>query len=87
MKTKSIIAAITLLGSLFTFAADSGVPKDYPLKKCVISGEELGGGDMTPYKVTHEGTDVWLCCKSCEKKFKANPAKFAKMVKDAQPKK
>jgi hypothetical protein len=38
-------------------------------------------------KVTHEDTDIYLCCKDCVKDFKKDPAKFAKMVKDAAPKK
>ncbi len=88
MKTKSIITTIAaVLFGGFVFAADSGVPKDYPLKKCVISGEEIGGGDMKPFKVTHEGTDVWLCCKNCKKDFDKDPAKYAKQVKDAATKK
>ena len=87
MKNKSIIAIIAaaLCGS-FAFAADSGVPKNYPLKKCPVSGEEYGG-DMVPFKVTHDGTDVWLCCKNCTKKFDKEPAKYVKMVKDAAAKK
>ena len=88
MKTKSIIA---IIAALFTgglaFAADSGVPKDFPLKKCPVSGEEYGSGGMKAFKITHEGTDVWLCCKSCKKDFDKDPAKFAKQVKDAAPKK
>jgi len=88
MKTKSIIAIIaaTFTGSL-VFAADSGVPKDFPLKKCPISGEEYGGDGMKPFKVTHDGTDVWLCCKNCKKDFDKDPAKYAKQVKDAAAKK
>ena len=74
------------LGGSAAFAADATLPKDYPLKKCPVSGEAYGGG-MTPYKITHEGTDVWLCCKSCKKSFDKDPAKFAKAVKDAAPKK
>lgn len=87
MKNKTIIAIIAaaFTGGL-AFAADSGVPKDFPLKKCPISGEAYGGG-MTPFKVTHEGTDVWLCCKNCKKDFDKDPAKYAKQVKDAAPKK
>lgn len=86
MKIKSIITAVTvLLGS--AFAAETAIPKDYPLTTCVVSGDKLVGGEMTPFKVTYEGTDVWLCCKSCEKKFKLNAAKHAKTVKDAQAKK
>lgn len=77
-----------MLGStVATVRADSAIPKTYPLKKCPVSDEAIGGGDMKPYKVTHEGTDVWLCCKSCKKDFDKEPAKFAKMVKDAEAKK
>ena len=85
--TLTLLAVAAMLGSVtFAAAADPGVPKDYPLTKCPVSDEAFGG-DMIPYKVTHEGTDVWLCCKSCLKDFKKDPAKFAKMVKDAAAKK
>lgn len=87
MNTKSItsILAAVLFGSMFALA-DSGVPKDYPLTKCVISDEKLGDHGR-PMKVTSEGTDVWLCCKSCVKDFNKEPKKFTKMVKDAAAKK
>jgi len=78
----TILAAAFLAGSI-AFAADSGVPKDYPLKKCPVSDEKLGEHG-TAVKATHEGTDVWLCCKDCLEDFKKEPAKFTKMVKDAQ---
>ena len=84
-KTMNIIAA-TLLACGITFAADTGVPKNYPLKTCPVSGEKLGEHGK-PFKITHEGTDVYLCCKSCKKDFEKEPAKFTKMVKDAAPKK
>lgn len=87
----------TLLALLFTVslcsvhAADTkapeGIPASYPLKKCVVSDEAFGGEMGKPVKVTHEGTDVYLCCKSCLKDFKADPAKYVKMVKDAAAKK
>jgi len=82
----AILTAASLSGAAAFAADDAGLPKDYPLKKCPVSGEAYGG-DMKPYKVTHEGTDVWLCCKGCKKDFDKEPAKFAKMVKDAAPKK
>jgi YHS domain-containing protein len=82
-----LLAAAAMLGAIVSAsAADSGVPKDYPLTKCPVSDEPYGG-DMKPYKVTHEGTDVWLCCKSCLKDFKKDPAKYAGMVKEASTKK
>lgn len=81
MKT-TLIA--TLLGlALSTNAADAPA---YPLKTCVVSGESLGSMGK-PFSVTHEGTEVKLCCKSCLKDFNANPAKYVKIVKDAAAKK
>ena len=67
-------------------AKDAGVPANYPLKKCPVSDEALGGMGK-PVKVTHEGTDVYLCCKGCVKDFNKDPAKFTKAVKDAALKK
>ena len=83
MKLTSIIALIAVAFTGGSALADSGVPKTYPLKSCPVSGEEYGSGGMTPHKVTHEGTEVWLCCKSCEKKFAKDPAKYTQPVKDA----
>ena len=64
----------------------AGVPKTYPLKKCVVSNDPLGEHGK-PVKVTSEGTDVYLCCKDCLKDWKKDPAKYVKMVKDAPAKK
>ena len=91
MKNKSTIAilAALLLGSAFAFADSTtpkGVPKNYPLKKCVVSDESLGEHGKV-VKVSYQGTDVYLCCKDCVKDFHKEPAKYVKMVKDAQPKK
>ena len=78
-----------ILGFLFAFslslvqAADS---KAYPLTTCVVTGEKLGTMGK-PFSVTHEGTEVQFCCKSCLKDFNADPAKYVKMVKDAAAKK
>lgn len=80
---------LALLSSLFLGAgiasAIEGVPAAYPLKKCVVSDEELGGMGK-PVKVTHDGTDVYLCCKSCLKDFHKNPAEHVAKVKPAQKK-
>ena len=87
MKTIPMLLAVAAIFGSAAQAADSGVPKNYPLKKCVVSDEALGEGGMKPFKVTHEGTDVWLCCKSCKKDFDKDPAKYAGKVKAAAPKK
>jgi YHS domain-containing protein len=87
MNIKSTIAIIAaaLLSCTAAFA-EFGVPKSYPLKKCPVTGDKLGEMGK-PVKATYEGTDVWLCCKSCLKDFKKDPAKYVKMVKDAGKKK
>jgi hypothetical protein len=91
MKTKSIAAILTaiLFGSTFALAdsdVPKGVPKDYPLKKCVVSDDPLGEHGKV-VKVSNGGTDVYLCCKDCVKQFNKEPQKFTKMVKEAGKKK
>ena len=85
MKIAKILAAAIVLTAC-NGSAETGVPKDYPLKKCPVSGKAYGSGGMKAYKVTHDGTDVWLCCKGCKDDFEKEPAKFVKMVKDAAKK-
>lgn len=85
MKLTLALLSNLLLGAGILSAADAGVPASYPLKKCVVSNEELGTMGKA-VKVTHEGTDVYLCCKSCTKKFTAEAAKFTAMVKAAEKK-
>lgn len=90
MKLIPLFLAVVSSGGIL-HAADSkapeGLPATYPLKKCVVSDEAFGGEMGKPVKVTHDGTDVYLCCKSCLKDFKKDPAKYVQMVKDAAPKK
>ncbi|MCA8959377.1 MAG: hypothetical protein KDC38_02640 [Planctomycetes bacterium] len=48
---------------------------DYPLKKCVVAGSELGSmGEPTELVIA--GRLLRFCCSSCEPKVKANPRKF-----------
>ena len=57
--------------------------KDYPLKACPVSNEELGGmGEAKD--VVIGGRLVRLCCGKCEKDVRKNPAKFIAMVDDAR---
>jgi YHS domain-containing protein len=52
----------------------------YPLKTCLISGEELGGmGEPADYIYRQSGQPdqlVRFCCKMCVAKFKKDPAKY-----------
>ncbi len=55
---------------------------NYPLKTCVVSGEELASmGDRVAYK--WGDTEVQFCCPDCVKEFEKDPAKFVAMVKAA----
>jgi YHS domain-containing protein len=58
---------------------------NYPLKKCVVSGEDLD--EMgEPVAILYQGTEVQFCCPKCVKEFKQDPAKYVEMVKTATPK-
>jgi YHS domain-containing protein len=89
MKLALVLLSSMLLSGAALNAADAkptGVPADYPLTKCVVSDETLGEMGK-PVKVTHDGTDVYLCCKSCIKDFNKEPAKYVEKVKSAPKKK
>lgn len=67
----------TLLGlavATFTLANAADV-KPYPLKTCLVSGNELGSMGKPVTKV-YNGQEIKFCCKPCIKKFEANPEKY-----------
>ena len=92
MKIQLALVGVAAAGSLLlagcgggeeTVGAGDGVAADYPLKVCVVSGEELGSMGE-PYKLTHEGTTVLLCCEPCEEEFNEDPAKYLAKLKEAE---
>ncbi len=60
--------------------------KTYPLKTCLVSGEELGGEMGEPIDRLHGTRLVRFCCDSCLPKFEADPDKYLKLL-DAATKK
>ena len=80
----TLMLAALLAASLTLSADDAKKPKPYPLEKCVVSDEKLGGDMGKPFVFTYEGQEVKLCCKSCQKDFKKDPAKYLKKIKDAE---
>lgn len=58
--------------------------KPYPLDTCLVSGEKLGHGGMTPYAFAYQGREIQLCCKDCLKDFHKEPANFLKKLEAAE---
>ena len=92
MKRLKTLIAITLAGAylaapLAGFAAEKKgeKPKPYPLDKCIVTDEKLGEMGK-PFIFVHEGQEIKLCCKSCQKDFKKEPAKYVKKLKDVEKK-
>ncbi len=49
--------------------------KEYGLKTCLVSGNELGSMGA-PIRKVYDGQEIIFCCKPCIKKFEANPTKY-----------
>src|SRR5262245_39372578 len=94
MKTFSIALVLALTGMAVAFqepaakpaaasADDAKIISDqapsYPLTTCPISHESLDSMGK-PLDVVHEGRLVRLCCKSCLKEFKKDPAPILKSI-------
>ena len=93
MKNLKTLTALTLatvwLAAPFAAFADKEKKdekaKPYPLDTCIVSDEKLGADPaMKTFVFTHEGQEIKLCCKSCQKTFNKNPEKYLKKIADAQ---
>jgi YHS domain-containing protein len=80
----SLLVAFAALVSP-AFAEDKKAAiKPYPLNTCLVSDEKLGAdANMKTFVFTHEGQEIKLCCKSCQKDFKKEPAKYLKKLEGA----
>ena len=79
MKVFLVLTAVSVLAGALTCSAEDKKVKPYVLKTCPVSDEKLG--EMgEPYVFTHEGQEIKLCCKSCQKDFKKDPAKYLKKI-------
>ena len=75
----ALIASAPLAGFAEEKKAEKAKP--YPLDTCIVTGEKLGADTgMKPFTFTHEGQEIKLCCKSCQKDFKKAPAKYLKKL-------
>jgi hypothetical protein len=86
--TALVLTTAILAGPLTALAAEkqNAKPKPYPLDTCLVSGEKLGGMGE-PFVFVHEGQEIKLCCKGCQKDFKKEPAKFMKKLETEQKEK
>ena len=84
----AVSVALGLAAPFTSLGADAKDPKAkaYPLETCIVSDEKLGSmGDA--YVFTHEGQEIKLCCKSCQKDFNKNPKKYLKKIEKTDKKK
>ncbi len=54
--------------------------KEYPLKTCVVSGEEFGGSMGAPLDLVVANRLIRICCKGCRKDLEKTPAEFLAKV-------
>ncbi|MBI4557457.1 MAG: hypothetical protein HY706_07735 [Candidatus Hydrogenedentes bacterium] len=86
MRTRGLFLTLTVgvlvggwWGSGIAVAQAQSEGDVFALATCPVSGEKLGSmGDPVVY--SHEGREIRFCCKSCEPKFQAEPAKYLKDV-------
>lgn len=63
-------------------AAQPAKPKPYPLKICLVSGEDLDEMDERVSTV-YKGQTYEFCCKPCLVKFKKDEEKYASKLRAA----
>lgn len=80
------LSSLLVVSTLAAYSVAGDVPTTkpvYPLKTCIVSGEELGGDMGKPVVLQYEGREVQFCCGSCVKAFKKEPMKYLKKLDDA----
>lgn len=54
---------------------------------CPVSGDSIDKEIENPVTVIYKGQTIMLCCKTCLRKFKANPEKYAAILNQRASKK
>jgi hypothetical protein len=71
--------------SAFSRAAEAKTDlKPYPLSKCIVSGDKLGGDMGKPFVLAYQDREIKLCCKGCQKDFEKDAAEFIKKIDAAE---
>lgn len=71
----TLFVTFSVISLLASARADEKPVKPYPLKTCIVSGEDLGTMGK-PVVIVHEGQEVKFCCKNCKPRFEKDPAKY-----------
>jgi YHS domain-containing protein len=84
-----LVSVLTVVFALWSATAARGDDQKklipYPLKTCVVSGEKLGEMGK-PYVFEYKGREMKFCCKGCRKDFDKEPAKYIKILEEAEAK-
>ena len=75
-KTVSIACILGIITLLFALTAIADTQKTVPQTVCPVMGGKI---DKTVY-VDANGKRIYLCCQGCDKKVKADPAKYIAML-------
>lgn len=82
--------ALLALGLIATHANSAALARDgakapvqpYPLDTCLVTDNDLGSmGDERVF--VYEGQEIKICCKPCERKFRKNPERYLKKLREA----
>jgi hypothetical protein len=80
-----LVATVAVAQPAAEKAKPEAKAKPYPLDTCIVSDEKLGADPaMKTFTFTHAGQEIKLCCKSCQKTFTKDPAKYLKKIADAE---
>ena len=80
---RSCLLAVVLLLGASGYAAAADAVKPYPIKTCIVSGDDI---DADATVKIYKGQEIKLCCKKCIKKFDADAEKYLKLLDEAAKK-
>jgi len=73
----ALFTACTTSENSVQMHTDTGAPKAYPLKTCMVTDEAL---DKDAFAFVYKGQEIKLCCEPCKEDFDKNPSKYLKKI-------
>jgi YHS domain-containing protein len=80
-----ILGLVMLVSTAMAADQTNAPPKPDLLATCPVCGDKLADKPH-PYYFIYQGQEVGLCCKDCKKDFDKDPAKYLKMIREADQK-